>query len=225
MKILIVSATSFEIAAFTASLGEPTMINYKLNRYKKNNTQFDVLVTGVGMIFTTFHLSSLLAHEKYDWAINAGVAGAIDDKLNLGELVNINQDYFYELGAEDAENWLSIEDLRLLSTNDWPYTSAGIENILQIDLPAIKQLKKVKGQTVNKIHGNAESIKIMQKRSSAQVESMEGAAFLYCCIQHQLPCIQIRTISNYVEVRNKTNWKMQEAIANLNHFLIENFIL
>jgi len=222
MKILIVSATPFEIAPFQSILGIPIIINNKLTRYNKNNTQIDILITGVGMVFTTFHLSSLLTIEKYNLAINAGVAGAIDKHLKLGEVVHVVSDFFYELGAEQDNQWLSIDDLGLLSESDWPYTKTGLENKHELLYPFIKQLRQVSGHTVNKIHGNEESIKTMQKRSAAQVESMEGAAFLYCCLQHQIPCAQIRAISNYVALRNKSNWKMQEAITHLNNFLKTN---
>ena len=49
---------------------------------------------------------------------------------------------------------------------------------------------------------------------------MEGAAFHYVCLQQKIPFIQLRAISNYVGERNKTKWKMKEAIINLNEKLI-----
>jgi futalosine hydrolase len=223
VKILIVVATKFEIAPFTDVLGIPQTLTKHLSRYQTNHSQFDVLITGIGMVFTTYHVSVVLAKEKYDYALNVGVAGAIDKTIELGEIVNVVQDYFYELGAEDAEKWLDINDLGLLTSNDLPYTANGIDNDNLPKLAAIEHLNQVKGQTVNKVHGNLESIRMMQSRSKAQVESMEGAAFLYCCMQHQLPCAQIRAISNYVEVRNKNNWKMQLAIQQLNDFLKSNY--
>jgi futalosine hydrolase len=61
----------------------------------------------------------------------------------------------------------------------------------------------------------------MYERSKAQVETMEGAAFMFACIKMNVPCMQIRSISNYVEVRNKSNWRMKEAIENLNQLLIQ----
>lgn len=219
MKIVVVSATRFEIAPFTASLGNPITVNQHLTRYLTKHHQIDILITGVGMVFTTFHLSTLLSKEKYDWAINAGVAGAIDKTLKPGELVQVTHDYFYELGAEDGDDWLTITDLGLLNSTDLPYEATGLNNN-SIQVPQLKNLKQVKGQTVNKVHGNINSIATLHKRSSAQVETMEAAAFLYCCMQYQLPAVQLRAISNYVEPRNKANWKMAEAIKQLNEFLI-----
>jgi futalosine hydrolase len=219
MKILIVSATKFEIAPLVESLGMPKVIGINLAKFQTKQHQIDILTTGIGMVFTTFHLSTLLAKNNYDCAINAGVAGAIDKSFIIGQVVNVVQDYFYELGAEDGDAWLNLEDLNLLNENDFPYQANGLTNNNFPNLWQINNLKQVSAQTVNKVHGNFQSIKTMESRTHAQIESMEGAAFLYCCLHHNLPCAQIRAISNYVETRNKANWKMKEAIINLNEFL------
>ena len=45
---------------------------------------------------------------------------------------------------------------------------------------------------------------------------MEGAAFFKVCNYFNVPCMQIRSISNRVEKRNKENWDISLAIENLN---------
>ena len=45
---------------------------------------------------------------------------------------------------------------------------------------------------------------------------MEGAAVFKVCKEMKVPCIQIRSISNKVERRNKENWDLDLAISNLN---------
>ncbi len=52
---------------------------------------------------------------------------------------------------------------------------------------------------------------------------MEGAAFHYACLQENIPFLQLRSISNYVEVRDKSKWKIQLAIKELNDTLIKYF--
>ena len=46
----------------------------------------------------------------------------------------------------------------------------------------------------------------------ADIESMEGSAFHYVCMMRKIPFIQIRGISNIVGERNKSKWKIKEAI-------------
>jgi futalosine hydrolase len=48
---------------------------------------------------------------------------------------------------------------------------------------------------------------------------MEGAAFHFVCLREEIPFMQIRVVSNYVEPRNKNSWNIPLAIANLNDFL------
>jgi futalosine hydrolase len=87
----------------------------------------------------------------------------------------------------------------------------------------IDSLKKVKGITVNTVHGNELSIEKVKQFYHPDVESMEGASFFAGCTKTSGDFIQIRTISNYVEKRDKSKWQMPLAIKNLNDFLI-NFI-
>ena len=51
---------------------------------------------------------------------------------------------------------------------------------------------------------------------NADIETMEGAALHYVCLQEHIPFLQIRSISNHVGERDKTKWKIKEAIENLN---------
>jgi futalosine hydrolase len=48
---------------------------------------------------------------------------------------------------------------------------------------------------------------------------MEGAAFFMAFNQTNCYVIQLRSISNYVEKRNKEKWNMPLAIKNLNDCL------
>lgn len=50
---------------------------------------------------------------------------------------------------------------------------------------------------------------------------MEGAAFFYACLLAGVPFLQIRSISNRVEPRNRTAWDIPSAIQNLNQTLME----
>ena len=65
------------------------------------------------------------------------------------------------------------------------------------------------------------SIQKIVKQFSPDIESMEGAATFYVAKQENTPVIQIRSISNLVEKRNKMNWNTPLAIKNLNQWLIQ----
>ena len=79
----------------------------------------------------------------------------------------------------------------------------------------LRHLKSVEGITVNKVHGNEKSVAKLLKHITAKVETMEGAAFLMVCQKEKIPALQLRAISNYVELRNKENWNIALALKNL----------
>jgi len=213
MKTLIVSATHLELKPFLGKAEKVKRINDKLSTYRWDGKEFDLLCTGVGMVATSFHMGSVLSSCNYDRVINAGIAGSFDRDIPLGTVVEIVEDQFPEMGAEDGEHFLSLLDLELIEANDFPYQSGVLSNeqdIWNLVYP------KVKSITVNTAHGSEERIAKTEQRFRPQVESMEGAAFFYACKTAQVPCIQIRAISNYVERRDKASWDIPGSIQNLN---------
>ena len=52
---------------------------------------------------------------------------------------------------------------------------------------------------MNTVHGNDRSIAASSSGASPQVESMEGAAFMYACLIDEVPFAQVRAVSNVVE--------------------------
>jgi futalosine hydrolase len=211
MNILIVSATVFEIAPLLKEMNA-TIEGKIISSYNYKQHQIDVLITGVGIAHTSFYLGKYL-NDKYDLAINAGICGSFNYKLSIGDVVRIDEDCFADLGAEDDEKFLSIEELNLPGTYH-------IKNATPVNHNYLNHLPSVKGVTVNTAHGNEISIDKFTLHTKADVESMEGAAFLFACNQTQIKCVQIRAISNYIEKRDRNKWNIPLAIESLNAFLI-----
>ncbi|NEU08854.1 futalosine hydrolase [Flavihumibacter sp. R14] len=218
MKILLVAATRAECQPLVSRYAD----SRNPARLTLNNTEAEILVTGVGMVATAFALGRHLSETKYDLAVNMGIAGSFNFDLSLGEVVQITQDVFAELGAEDGDDFLSLNELGFGEVNQYAvaaHQESHSPRLNGANLRSLDQLKKVKAITVNKVHGNELTIARTLSRYDAQVESMEGAAFFYACNQTQTPCLQVRAISNYVERRNKEKWNIGLAVKNLNDFL------
>ena len=79
----------------------------------------------------------------------------------------------------------------------------------------------MRGATINCISSTVEEVERMKKKYHPIVESMEGAAMHYACLMEEIPFIQLRAISNYVGERDKSKWKMREAIELLNDRLMK----
>ena len=208
VKILLVSATVFEI--------EPTLLflqaykTPKAHVYLFRKLEIEICITKVGMVNTAFELGKLFG-RSFDLVINAGVAGSFG-KHQTGEVLNVAQDCFSELGAEDDQDFLGIDLLGLGEQK------VSLLNLVQN--PVTDKLPKAHGITVNTVHGNEATIEKVLKKYQADVETMEGAAFIHAANASHWQAIQLRAISNKVEKRNKNNWQMPLAIKNLNAVLI-----
>src|ERR1035437_2263496 len=183
MNILLVAATSFEIAPFLKEMNV-NLEGQLISSYTYKQHQIDVLITGVGIAHTSFYLGKYL-NGKYNLVINAGICGSFTNTLSIGEVVRIEEDCFADLGTEDDEQFLSLEELNLPGTYY-------IKNENFFNHTYLHRLQNVKGGTVNTTHGNTVSINNFLSRTKADVESMEGAAFLFACNQTKTTCVQLR---------------------------------
>ena len=217
--MLIVAATGLEIAPVVAKLqggvGERQTDSRPLARYLYAGHEVDVLITGVGMVATAAWCSRVLAAGPYDFALNLGVCGSFDPALVPGTVVQVRSDRIAELGAEDDDGFLTAQELNLVGDNEFPFTSGQLVNLAPADNPVLRQLPAVDAITVNTVHGDDRAIAAVRERFHPQVESMEGAAFMYACLIHGLRHAQVRAVSNLVETRNRGAWKLAEAIESL----------
>jgi futalosine hydrolase len=204
MKLLIVAATEMEIKP---------LLNHT------SGAGFEYLITGVGMTATTYALTRRLQAAKYDFVLQAGVGGCYGPNYSLGEIVLVSTDQFGDLGAEDHEDYIDIFEMGLLQENTPPYTSGKLETPTSPELQEI-DLPRVSGLTINTVSGNERTIRNRIAKYGCVIESMEGAAFHYVCLQEKVAFAQVRAISNYVTPRDRSQWKMKEAIINLNDWLI-----
>lgn len=212
-KFLIVAATPFETEALAKHFQVFTPAgDGMLTTGPGAETSISILTTGVGMVNTAYALGR--CSGDFDMLINAGICGAFDRSLKIGEVVQVVSDTLSEMGAEDGEDFLAYPALHLGGTNHY---AANLQSV-----PAtLKPLKQVSGITVNKVHGHEPNIAKAAALFRPQVESMEGASFFRGCAHMKGSCLQVRAISNYVEKRDKSKWNIPLALANLNTVLIQ----
>ena len=217
-KILVVAATPFEIQPFIDFLKDET--KQKSNPlFGQNGYELDVLITGVGSVNTAFQLGKMLTLKRYDLALNMGIAGSFDRRILRGEVVEIVSEQYGDLGVEEADgSFTDVFEMGLIDGKVKPFNQG---KLLNNNALRLKNMKQVKGLTVQKVNGFTESIEAVLKKYQADVETMEGAAFFQACLTEGVNFAQIRAISNYVEPRNRANWLIQEAILNLNKTVVD----
>lgn len=215
MRILVVTATPFEVAPLVNRLRHVSDTGLRSASYRFRDHDVDVLTSGVGMVATAAWCSRACAAEHYDLAVNIGLCGSFDPALSPGAVVHVTSDRLPELGAEDGDAFLDIQQLQLLGENEFPFEGGMLVNVAPPLLAPLSELPQVAGITVNTVHGNERTIAEARARYRPDVESMEGAAFMYSCLVAGVPFAQVRAVSNAVERRNRGAWKIDQAIGAL----------
>ncbi len=208
-KILFVSATKLEAKPIIKKLK-------KLNENFYTSTNADLLITGIGTIYSIFNLTKFLSSNKdvYSKIVNFGICGSFSTGINIGDIVEVKQDIFADFGINDNGIFKTIFESKLIDKNTAPFHNG------QIIFDEITNLQKVKSITVNTSSGNTPDINKLINKFAPQIETMEGAAIGFTSKLFNIKVSQIRAVSNKVEARNKKNWNINLAIQNINNFLI-----
>lgn len=205
MPVLLCAATEFEI--------KPTIEFITDNGLN----DIEVLLTGVGLTAATYQLTRAAYTQKPTFFLQAGVAGSLDEGLVLGNVVVVASETIGDLGVAESGSFTSLFGLKLNDKNSFPWTDGKLCNsneiVQQLNLPVVDSV------SVNEISTNARRIEYYRNNLGAAIESMEGAALHYVSLRENIPFLQIRSLSNFVGERDKSKWKMKEAIASLNHEL------
>lgn len=211
MHILIMAATGLEI--------EPTIDYLNKNGYTLKDHTLDLLVSGVGLLSSSYALTSRIMNHKPGLVIQAGIAGSFSEEYPPGRSVLVIEEVLGDCGVSEEGVFKDIFDLNLSGVNSAPFTGKKLVN------PAYQRWKTVglplaTGVTVNEITTDLKRIAQLKEKYNAGTESMEGAVLHYVCLQEKVPFVQLRCVSNYVGERDKSKWKMKEAITELNKSLI-----
>lgn len=207
--ILVVAATKIEMDPFLTFAGE--------------SEKWLSCVTGVGLVETAVSLMSFIQgskeKERIRAVVNFGVAGAYifqNSVISLLDLCLAERETLGDFG-------ICFEDhLEAL------HSDLGVENTYQLDKGLFSKGKRILSEnnftfhsgefvTVNCSSGTEKRGKMLSHMSGALCENMEGAAIARVCEAFSLPFLEIRCISNMVEDRDVSRWKLGEACERAAH--------
>jgi futalosine hydrolase len=204
MELLLGAATEAEI--------KPTLQFIEQHSLQKN---ISVVITGVGLLAATYHLTRAIFLNKPKLILQAGVAGCFDKKFPLGSVIVVENECMGDSGVEEAGKFVSLFDLKLIEENTKPWSGRRLRNhytqlLQQTGLPVAD------GVTVNEISTHEARIDYYKNTLGATVETLEGAAVHYAGLSLNIPFLQLRSLSNFAGERNKEKWTLDVAIINLN---------
>jgi len=205
MSYLLTAATDFEMQAFVKAHGDCT-------RTRR-------LVTGIGLVETTLALTSLLQTEAkaFDAVVNFGAAGAYPENgaEPAAELLDIclaEQEVLGDLGIclEDgierfAAGPLRVEEKFIMDHDLLRAAGRALEHEGMVPETGVFV-------TVNCASGTRRRGRQLAAEFQGLCENMEGAAVARVCKHFALPLLEVRCISNLVEDRDPSAWKLQQAV-------------
>lgn len=190
----------------------PTELEAKNFIIPKDSTHsIEVLISGIGSYATIYSLTKYCLRSKPDLIIHAGICGAFDSNLQIGDVVQVTSDCFADVGVFENNDFKSIFDMNFVDAHAYPYNKGKLE-LLQ---PIYQFLPQVSAVTINTITSTEQQKQMLITKYSPAIESMEGAAVHYVALQEKISCVHVRAISNYVGERDKSRWGIAKALENL----------
>ncbi len=200
--ILAIAATEFELNPLLDALG-PSGCN--------------TLISGVGPVESCLQVTRYLEKNRDDISkvINFGVAGAFIDKKRA------KQPALLDICLAEKEVLGDLGICFPMRIDDFPGDICGKKHFI-LDKALRDTAKKILHNhdiaffsgnfvTVNCASGTGGRGTILKQTYNGMCENMEGAAIARVCEEFSLPFLQIRCISNYVEDRDPSKWRLQQA--------------
>lgn len=204
--ILAVAATQMELSPFLAVMGDDD------GRWKS-------LISGMGPVETAVRLGRFLYDNvsQIKGIVQFGVGGAY---------IQPDERHQVPMLAVCLAEREVFGDLGVTFQDDIEYFPEGLagKTLFSLDNDLLKKSCKVLEAntiecfsgtfvTVNSVSGTASRGEFLRRRWDGLCENMEGGTAARLCNELNIPLVELRVISNYVEDRNVQNWQLHEACA------------
>jgi len=187
-----------------------------------------LLVTGVGPIAAALEAATALERFALSGMLNLGVAGSFETlAAPLCAPVAANGEVCADFGVAGPDG---LADASGFGFPQWEGNGEKIVDRLRLDpdeAAAALGLNlplgwlRAPALTSGAVTGCRERAAALAARHGVLTESMEGFALALACRTRGLPFLEVRTISNAVGERDRTQWKLAQALAGLGDVLAE----
>jgi futalosine hydrolase len=171
-----------------------------------------VIATGAGPAAAATGAAWMLASEPYELAVSVGIGGGFAPHAPIGSVVVSTATIAADLGADSPEGFLPIADLGFAPHVDQPdaeYSKRFEAALSAAGLPVVGGAVL----TVSTVTGTAErTAELTARHPDAVAEAMEGYGVATAATMANLPYVEIRVISNVVGPRDRSAWKIGEAL-------------
>jgi futalosine hydrolase len=177
-------------------------------------------ITGVGPVNAGIALGHILAlHHEITGVLNLGLAGSFDlARAPLGSCILVTEEIWPEYGLLGDEGI----DAPSLGFAQWEHGGLCIFDRLPLhtDLAALglpRPADAIPGVslTVAGVSASAKRADMLAQRYHPLGENMEGFAVALACARQQIPCMELRVVSNKVGSRAREDRAFPLALAKL----------
>ncbi|HEY8528552.1 MAG TPA: futalosine hydrolase [Paenibacillaceae bacterium] len=208
MRVLIVTAVEAEKEAVLRGLRQ------------RGGERFDVAVSGVGPAAAAAETALALAavaqsDAPYALAVSAGIGGGFAGRADVGDLVVATAMIAADLGAETPEGFRGVDELgfgpvRIPADELWSDRIA--EALRAAGLP----VRRGSVLTVSTATGTTETAeRLAARHPDAAAEGMEGFGVAAAARRLGVLAVEIRAVSNRVGPRDRSAWRIEEALDRL----------
>ena len=194
-RLLVVTAVAAERQAIERGLGTADGVQ--------------VIDGGVGVASAAAATMAVLARQSFDAVICAGIGGGFG--LDAPGLALGTASIAADLGADSPEGFVSLDQL------GFGPSTMECDAALTAELHALLP-DAVPGSvlTVTTVTGTAERAQwLRQRHPDAVAEAMEGFGVATAAARAGVPFAEVRTVSNPVGPRDRTAWRIADALAAL----------
>jgi futalosine hydrolase len=192
-RLLVVTAVDAEADAVRAGLGGHGL----------------VVAGGVGSAAAAASTAGALAAGRFAAVVSAGIGGGFG--VPPGGTVVASTSVAADLGADSPDGFISLDELGFGSS-----TMAADPRLLDRLTAALPDAHVGTVLTVSTVTGTAERAGDLRRRHpDAVAEAMEGFGVATAARLAGVPFGEVRTISNPVGPRDRTTWRIGDALAGL----------
>jgi futalosine hydrolase len=179
------------------------------------------VVTGIGSVNTAHALTKQLSQSpKPSLVIQTGVAGAyVPAKIPVGSVLLADTEIYGDVGVSTLDGWRPLEEIGIpLVAANGGHPSRF--NYFPLDADLVARAASAAGtlvartgkfMTLSQVTGVRAAGDALFERFGALCESMEGAAAAHVCAIYDVPFLEVRGVSNLVEDRDRSKWRLAEA--------------
>lgn len=179
-----------------------------------------VVVGGMGKVNAAHALTVVLERHEVAGVVGFGVGGAYPGTgLNVGDVAVATIEHYGDEGVATAAGWMSCEGIGIplhsnadrVFFNEFPVDDGSVATVVH----ALHEqgLTAAAGPfvTVSCCSGTATRAAELATRYGALCETMEGAAYAHVAAIYGVPYLEVRGISNVVEDRDLSKWRLDQA--------------